>query len=224
MDLINKPEKTMSSLEISKLIGKKHSHVMRDVRRMIENIKNSLKPDMDSVDKSEYNRSSRKQYKFLSDSTIKVFMDWATNDSATKYKIYETSYKDGSGKSNNMYVLNKKASYLLASGYDVVLRASIIDRWEELENKQQQVALPKRTARQELRLQQTALITLIKQYLLRGDVTSVARAKGFSVDSAQNVMQGKCFNPEIVKAIYDKAIERKATLGGSIQEMISNLE
>lgn len=35
-----------------------------------------------------------------------------------------------------MYELDKKSCLLLASGYNVVLRSKIIDRWEELEAKE----------------------------------------------------------------------------------------
>lgn len=35
-----------------------------------------------------------------------------------------------------MYELDKKSCLLLASGYNVVLRSKIIDRWEELESKE----------------------------------------------------------------------------------------
>lgn len=51
------------------------------------------------------------------------------------YVIKKSTYKDAQEKDRSMYELNKKASLLLASGYDVVLRSKIIDRWEELETK-----------------------------------------------------------------------------------------
>ncbi len=127
----------MTSLQIAEITGKNHAHVMRDIRSMIEQVNKSLNPDVDSVDKSEYHRGDRTQYKFLSKKSMDCLMNWATNNSVSEYNISESSYKDSSGKTNAMYILNKKACYLLSSGYDVVLRAAIIDRWEELELAQQ---------------------------------------------------------------------------------------
>lgn len=51
-----------------------------------------------------------------------------------------------------MYVLNKKACLLLASGYDVILRAKIINRWEELEIKEDVVTKVPTTFAEALRL------------------------------------------------------------------------
>lgn len=67
----------------------------------------------------------------LSDNQVKLTSELNQNG----YLIQQSSYKDPLGRGKRMYSLNKKASLLLASGYDVVLRSKIIDRWEELETK-----------------------------------------------------------------------------------------
>ena len=46
-----------------------------------------------------------------------------------------TTYIDNSGKENPCFILTKKGSLLIGSGYNVNLRLKIINRWEELENK-----------------------------------------------------------------------------------------
>lgn len=51
-------------------------------------------------------------------------------------------YTDKKGEQRPMYSLTKKGCLILASGYDAVLREKIINRWEELEMKARENALP----------------------------------------------------------------------------------
>lgn len=93
----------MSSLEIAEITGKEHKIVMRDIRNLIENLKD-----------------------------------------INGYKFVPVEYRDKKGEMRPMYELGKKECLLLASGYDVVLRAKIINRWEKLETgKAEPIAKPK---------------------------------------------------------------------------------
>lgn len=133
-DLIIKKE-TMTSLEIAEVTGKQHAHVMRDIRTLIDKINESTSGLVNCSE--DYHRGDRTQYKYLSNKTQVAILDWCFGKQNTSSYIIESStYKDTKGEERNMYVLNKKACLLLASGYDVILRAKIINRWEELETKE----------------------------------------------------------------------------------------
>ena len=130
-------ERMMTSLEIAEVTGKSHAHVMRDIRNIVKQINQSTSGLVIPEDiKDDYHRCDRTQYKYLSDKTQNILFDFCfNNNTGSKYTIRESSYKDAKGEDRNMYELNKKACLLLSSGYDVNLRAKIIDRWEELEIK-----------------------------------------------------------------------------------------
>lgn len=92
-DLMKK-EVTMTSNEIAEYTGKRHKHVMRDIRlQMIE---------------------------------LYEEKDW------TKFGH---DYLDSYGREQSCFILPKKDILVLVSGYSIKLRAKIIDRLEELENK-----------------------------------------------------------------------------------------
>lgn len=91
-ELISNCEERMSSLEIAEITGKGHFTVMRDIRNLIDNLKD-----------------------------------------INGYNFVCVEYRDKKGEMRPMYELGKKECLLLASGYDVALRAKIINRWEELE-------------------------------------------------------------------------------------------
>lgn len=134
MEEIIKKE-TMTSLEIAEVTGKQHAHVMRDIRTLIDKINESTSGLVNYSE--DYHRGDRTQYKYLSNKTQVAILDWCFGKQNTSSYIIESStYKDTKGEKRNMYVLNKKACLLLASGYDVILRAKIINRWEELETKE----------------------------------------------------------------------------------------
>ncbi len=94
---------TMTSLEIAEVTGRKHAHVMRDIRNILDQ----------GVSESNFGLSSYKQ-----------------------------SQPNGGTKNVPCYILTKKGCLILASGYDALLREKIINRWEELEMKERENALP----------------------------------------------------------------------------------
>ena len=135
IEVLTGHKETMTSLEIAEVTGKQHAHVMRDIRVLIDKINESTSGLVDC--REDYHRGDRTQYKYLSDKTQAAILDWCFGKQNTSSYIIESStYKDTKGEERNMYILNKKACLLLASGYDVILRAKIINRWEELETKE----------------------------------------------------------------------------------------
>ena len=120
-------QKMMSTLDIAEITGKKHAHVMRDVRNIIKQINQSTSGLVIPDDiKDDYHRGDRTQYKYLSEKTQNILFDFCFNNTGTNYVVKESSYKDAKGEERNMYVLNKKACLLLSSGYDVVLRSKSV--------------------------------------------------------------------------------------------------
>lgn len=81
-------QQTMTSKEIADLTGKRHDHILADIRKMLAEIHSPEKPGQ---------------------------------------------YKDSTGRTLPMLLLDKRETLILVSGYSTELRARIIDRWQELE-------------------------------------------------------------------------------------------
>ena len=109
-------ENLMSSREIAELTGKQHVHILRDIRKMLED----LEP---KKDESKFGCIS------VEAPTIQGFK--------------ESVYLDAYGREKPEYLLNFELTMTLISGYNVVLRNRIIKRWQELELQQQQIQLAK---------------------------------------------------------------------------------
>jgi len=87
---------TMSSLEIAELTGKRHDHVMRDIRVIL----------------------------------VELYVEGGVP------KFGDTHINPQNGQAYPIFRLPKRETLILVSGYNVQMRAKIIDRWQELEAKE----------------------------------------------------------------------------------------
>ena len=97
--------------------------------------------------KSDMNKtmSSREIAELTSKNHKDVLRDIRTleNQGAITGRNFALSeYRDASGKSNPEYHLDFDATMTLVTGYNAMLRAKVIHRWRELEEKERSVALP----------------------------------------------------------------------------------
>ena len=108
-------ENLMSSREIANLTEKNHKEVLRDIRRMLE--------DLGDLEDSANLRSPQNSEK-----------GWELS-----------TYTTSQNKQQPEYLLNFDLTMTLIAGYNVVLRNRIIKRWRELELQQQQIQLTKQS-------------------------------------------------------------------------------
>lgn len=102
MEQLVQYQEKMSTVDISNITGKRHDHVLRDVEKVLTELKIDL-------------------------------------------PTFGGTYKDSQNRNQKCYYLPKRECLILASGYSIILRTKIIDRWMELEKAQ-----PKQLSRKEL--------------------------------------------------------------------------
>ena len=94
---------------------------------------------------------------------IRKMLDDLEIDSA----IFTAQYKDSTGRNLPMFNLPKRETLILVSGYNVTMRARIIDRWQELEQKESiQFKMPKTLSEALLLAGQQAALAEERQRLL----------------------------------------------------------
>ena len=180
----NNGEKMMSSREIANLTEKNHQHIMRDIRRMLEDLGDeSHCPNLDSE-----------------------------NCEGEGWK--KTTYLNTRNQKQPEILLNFELTMTLVAGYNVVLRNRIIKRWQELEKAAakpsepdlrefciQQFGVPKNyaealTAMAELETQRQALedkVSQQHQILIEQDLQIKKSQK--SVDALESISA----SPELLK-------------------------
>lgn len=122
MNILTQNTKTMSSREIAELTNKKHTHVMRDIRAYVGAvIQMERGADVRSMD-----WSNDEGVQLLGDTPVSG-VTFATELNPQNKQTYPICH------------LDKNTTLVIVSGYNVLLRKKIIERWAELE---QQVAAP----------------------------------------------------------------------------------
>jgi len=114
----------MDSREIARITGKHHKHVCRDIIAMFEQMEGG-RPNLDHPPEE----------------AAKVQLPAGLIPFAHTYVHEQTRLR------HRCFVLPKRECLILATSYDVVLRAKVIDRWAELEG---QVSKPKDLSRIEI--------------------------------------------------------------------------
>jgi anti-repressor protein len=72
-------------------------------------------------------------------------------------------------------------------------------------------------------LQHHTLLKLMKDNLRKGDMKTIAKESGFSYDAVRNIFYASSKRPEVIKAIFEKALQNKKTIGIDAQNMINQL-
>ena len=140
-------------------------------------------------------------------------------DSAT----FSAQYKDSTGRTLPMFALPKRESIILVSGYNIQMRAKIIDRWQELEAKQIKPTIPQTYAQAlleagrlalELELKEKELevakpkVEFVDKFVERGtnrNITSVAKELGVTAIKLGKWLRAKGYmNKATDKQVWNK--------------------
>ena len=135
MDVV---EIKMSSRYVAEVTGKSHKNILTDIRKIIK--------DFNGLENQPVKENERKTASIEKEEDFNVHKSGGIKkdqkeiglhkygDSSYVFELSE--YKDKKGEMRTEYLLTKKQLLLLISGYDVILRARIIDRLEELEKQE----------------------------------------------------------------------------------------
>lgn len=123
--ILKQTAQTMSSREISELTSKEHHHVLRDIRAYVGAVVQMER----GIDVRSMDWSGKEGVELFGYTPIGgVTMAFETNSQ--------------NGQSYPIYHLDKNATLTIVSGYNILLRKRIIDRWQELEAQNNAPALP----------------------------------------------------------------------------------
>jgi phage regulator Rha-like protein len=130
---------SMTSVEIAELAGKQHGHVLRDIRAMIIELYGKEYVEK-NVPKQYRNRHSE-WCRNNADSILEAITGQKQDPIRDLIDTKGFLYKRGTNGFITEFVLNKRLTLTLTSGYSISQRAAIIDRWLALEEAQPRLSV-----------------------------------------------------------------------------------
>ena len=116
----NQNQKTMSSREIAQLCEKRHDHVLRDIRAYVGAVVQMER----GIDVRSMDWGGKEGVQLFGDTSIGGV-------------TYAIEINQQNKQPYPVYHLDKSATLTIVSGYNILLRKRIIDRWQELESQAQ---------------------------------------------------------------------------------------
>ncbi|XWN29752.1 MAG: phage antirepressor KilAC domain-containing protein [Devosia sp.] len=119
---------TMSSLEIAVLTGKRHAHVVRDIRLMLIELYGC-----DHVEKVVPERYRNRSSEYIRENADAIFSAISGHEPNRVHPFRGYSWRRDKRGYIERFDLDRSHSITVVTGYNVKARKAIIDRWEELE-------------------------------------------------------------------------------------------
>ncbi|EGI4619048.1 Rha family transcriptional regulator [Escherichia coli] len=153
---------SMTSVEIAELTGKRHNHVLRDIRKMLEELNGSKFELVDEETYKDAKELNGSKFELVDEETYKdakelnalktelvdeeIYKDAKELNALKTELVDEEIYKDAKGESRTMYRLDRKHVFILVAGYSVQLRAKCYDYIQTLEHRVLQLEDQKKRA------------------------------------------------------------------------------
>jgi anti-repressor protein len=72
-------------------------------------------------------------------------------------------------------------------------------------------------------VQHHTLLAALKQNLKRGDMKDIARESGFTYDAVRNIFYASSRRPDVIQAIFERALANKKAMAMDTQSMLNQL-
>lgn len=176
--------------------------------------------------------SARELHQFLE--SKQQFADWIQNRikdygfiQGQDFEVFQNFMKNpNGGRPTTEYIISidmaKELSMVERTEKGKQARMYFIECEKRLrESPKSVILLPIKEQRTNLLVE---LTELIKTHLYRGDIQDIAVTYDVEPYKIRSVLKGKSYEVDILKALYEKAMQNKAVLQNGLQAMISNLK
>lgn len=176
--------------------------------------------------------SARELHQFLE--SKQQFADWIQNRikdygfiQGQDFEVFQNFMKNpNGGRPTTEYIISidmaKELSMVERTEKGKQARMYFIECEKRLrESPKSVILLPIKEQRTNLLVE---LTELIKTHLYRGDIQDIAVTYDVEPYKIRSVLKGKSYEVDILKALYEKAMQNKAVLQNGLQAMINNLK